>query len=56
MKNTTFYRCNTSTEATDKANIFYINSQTARAIQKDPQKKQITVTGRNNYILAIFAY
>lgn len=56
MKQTTFYTCATSIEAIDRANLFYINSKTARQLERDRDTRQIKVLGRNNFILAIFTY
>lgn len=56
MKTTTIYKCSTSTEANDRANLFYINSRAARKIERERQSRQIKVLGRNACILAIFAY
>ena len=53
MKNrVTVYHCTGRTDATDKANLYYIASPTARGMQTD--KDKITVTGRNGNPLAIF--
>ena len=56
MKITTVYKCMTCTEATDRANLFYINSKTARQLERERDTRQIRVLGRNGYILAIFTY
>lgn len=50
----TVYYCKTRTEATDRANLYYIASPTARGLQTD--KDKITVTGRNGNVLAIFEF
>lgn len=50
----TVYRCTGRTEATDKANLYYIASPTARGIQAD--KNKITVTGRNGNPIAVFLF
>lgn len=52
MKHTTVYHCKSRTEATDRANLYYIASPTARGMQID--KDKITVTGRNGKPLAVF--
>jgi len=53
MKNkVTTYHCTSRTDATDKANLYYIASPTARGMQID--KDKITVTGRNGNPLAVF--
>lgn len=56
MKITTVYKCMTCTEATDRANLFYINSKTARQLERERDMRQIRVLGWNGYILAIFTY
>lgn len=50
----TVYHCKTRTEATDRANLYYIASPTARGMQTD--KDKITVTGRNGNPLAVFEF
>ena len=55
MKNkVTIYKCQGRTDATDRANLYYIASPTARGIQTD--KDKITVTGRNGNPLAVFLF
>ncbi len=55
MKNkVTTYHCTGRTDATDKANLYYIASPTARGMQTD--KDKITVTGRNGKPLAVFLF
>ena len=55
MKNkVTIYKCQGRTDATDRANLYYIASPTARGMQADRDK--ITVTGRNGKPLAIFLF
>lgn len=55
MKNrVTIYHCQGRTDATDKANLYYIASPTARGLQTD--KDKITVTGRNGTPLAVFLF
>ena len=54
MKQIAFYHCHTVTEATDRANLYYIASPTARGMQTD--KDKITVTGRNGNPLAVFLF
>lgn len=55
MKNKVItYYCTGRTEATDRANLYYIASPTARGMQTD--KDKITVTGRNGKPLAIFLF
>lgn len=55
MKNkVTIYHCIGRTDATDKANLYYIASPTARGMQTD--KDKIIVTGRNGNPLAVFLF
>lgn len=55
MKNkVTTYHCTGRTDATDKANLYYIASPTARGMQTD--KDKITITGRNGKPLAVFLF
>lgn len=55
MKNkVTVYKCQGRTDATDKANLYYIASPTARGMQTD--KDKITITGRNGKPLAVFLF
>lgn len=57
MKNkVTTYYCTGRTEATDLANLYYIASPTARGLQTDHGKREITVTNRHGNPLAIFCY
>ena len=55
MKNkVTVYKCQGRTDATDRANLYYIASPTARGLQTD--KDKITITGRNGRPLAVFLF
>lgn len=54
MKKVTVYKCQGRTDATDRANLYYIASPTARGMQTDRDK--ITVTGRNGKPLAVFIF
>ena len=54
MKKITVYHCTGHTDATDRANLYYIASPTARGMQTD--KDKITVTGRNGNPLAVFVF
>ena len=56
MKHTTTFYCKTSTEATDRANLYYIASPTARRIETDHTARQIAIYGKNPSPLAIFTY
>lgn len=51
---TQVYHCKGITEATDKANLYYIQVPTARRMEKE--KNQITIYTRNYTKLAIFQY
>ena len=50
----TTYHCTGRTDATDKANLYYIARPTARGMQTD--KDKITVIGRNGNPLAVFLF
>lgn len=52
----TVYHCTSITEATDRANLWYISSPTARQIKTDPQARKIAIFGRKPEPLAVFAY
>ena len=55
MKNkVTVYKCQGRTDVTDRANLYYIASPTARGLQTD--KDKITITGRNGRPLAVFLF
>ena len=56
MKHTTTFYCKTSTEATDRANLYYIASPTARRIETDHTARQIAIYGKNPSPLAVFTY
>lgn len=50
----TVYYCKTRTEATDRANLYYIASPTARRIETTAQ--DIRIFGRKADPLAVFRY
>lgn len=50
------YRCKGLTEATDRANLYYINVTAARGLNRDRDLRTITATGRNGQPIAIFTY
>lgn len=52
MKHTTIYYCKTRTEATDRANLYYIASPTARRMETTAQ--DIRIYGKKAAPLAIF--
>lgn len=51
-----FYYCQSATEATDRANLYFIASPRAREIEKDGQRKRITLKSKDGKPIAIFAY
>lgn len=53
---TQIYRCTNRTEATDKANLYYIQVNASRTIKDDRETKTIQIGNRHGNILAIFAY
>ena len=56
MKRTNIYYCKSITEASDRANLFYIASNTANNMIQDNASKTITVTNKRQQVLAVFAY
>lgn len=52
MKHATIYHCKTRTEATDRANLYYIASPTARRIEATAT--DIKIYGKKAAPLAIF--
>lgn len=57
MKNkVTTYHCKTRTEATDRANLYYIASPTARRIETDNETHKIKIYGRKPAPLAVFEF
>ena len=50
------YRCKSYTDATDKANLYYIASPTARRIETDKDSKRIKIYGKKPTPIAEFAY
>ena len=52
----TKYQCKTLTEATDRANLWYIASPAAAGIETDHGAKVIKVTSRKGATLATFQY
>ena len=53
---TTQYHCTSITDATDKSNLYYIASPTARRIEKDTTARIIRVFGKKPQPLATFTY
>ena len=56
MKQATIYRCTSSTDATDRANLYYIASPSASRMQRDTESRQITISSRAGKPLAVFQY
>lgn len=57
MKNkVTTYRCTGRTDATDRANLYYIASPTARRIETDITAKEIRIFGKSPAPLAVFVF
>lgn len=57
MKNkATIYHCTGRTDATDKANLYYIASPTARRIETDNEGHKIKIYGRKPAPLAVFMF
>jgi hypothetical protein len=57
MKNrVTIYHCQGRTDATDKANLYYIASPTARRIETDNEGHKIKIYGRKPAPLAVFEF
>ena len=52
----TVYHCKTRTEATDRANLYYIASPAAAGIETNHGAKVIKVTSRKGATLATFQY
>lgn len=57
MKNrVTVYHCTGRTDATDKANLYYIASPTARRIETDNETHKIKIFGKKPAPLAVFMF
>jgi hypothetical protein len=57
MKNkVTRYHCTGRTDATDKANLYYIASPTARRIETDNTAREIRIFGKSPAPLAVFEF
>jgi len=56
MKPATVYHCKSRTEATDRANLYYIASPTARRIERNQEERRIKIYGKKPAPLAEFAY
>ncbi len=55
-KKVTVYYCKTLTEATDRSNLYYISSPTARRIETDNATKEIRIFGKSPAPLAVFRF
>lgn len=55
-KRVTTYYCKSRTEATDRSNLYYIASPTARRIETDNAIKEIRIFGKSPAPLAVFRY
>lgn len=56
MKKATIFHCHTVTEATDRANLYYIGCATAFKMEKDTTGRQIQILSRAGNPLAVFQY
>lgn len=56
MKRPTIYHCKGSTEAQDRANLYYIASPTARKIETDHKAHEVRIFGRKPEPLAVFTF
>lgn len=56
MKATTVFWCKTHTEATDRANLWYIASPTARRMETDNTTKEILIFAKSEKPVAVFRY
>jgi len=56
MKQVSVFWCKSYTEATDKSNLWYIESPTARRIENDKAVKEIRIFGKKPQPLAVFRY
>lgn len=50
------YRCKGITDATDRANLYYISVPAARGLKRDQGARAITITDRKGTPMAIFSY
>ena len=50
------YKCKSYTDATDKANLYYIASPTARRIERNQEERRIRIYGKKPTPIAEFAY
>ena len=50
------YKCKSYTDATDRANLYYIASPTARRIERDKDERSIKIYGKKPAPIAEFVY
>ena len=50
------YKCKSYTDATDKANLYYIASPTAGRIERNQEERRIKIYGKKPAPLAEFVY
>lgn len=55
-KPVTVYHCTSITDATDKANLYYIASPTARRIERNQKERSIKIYGKKPAPIAEFTY
>ena len=55
MKTKIVYRCTSYTDATDKANLYYISRNNANKIERDNASRQIKVFGKKG-LMAVFIF
>lgn len=55
-KRVAIYNCKSRTEATDRSNLYYIASPTARRIETDNEGHKIKIYGRKPAPLAVFEF
>lgn len=53
---TAYYKCNGLTDATDKANLYYISSPRAYNLTTNHAQRTIQILNKRGAALAIFAY
>lgn len=56
MKRTIIYNCKSHTEATDRANMCYINLASAKAIRESRENRTIEVLNKALKTIAVFNY
>lgn len=56
MKQIAVYWCKSITEATDKSNLYYIASPTARRIENDHAVREIRIFAKKPQPIAVFRY